>query len=71
MNMELVENLLKILSEEDKEALAMRLLAEAQQSKASIKLLESGINNSVCPHCGSNQIYKYGKNNGKSQKVLL
>ena len=66
--MELVENLLKILSEEDKEALAMRLLADAQQSKASIKLLESGINNSVCPHCGSNQIYKYGKNNGKSQK---
>ena len=30
MNMELVENLLKILSEEDKEALAMRLLAESQ-----------------------------------------
>ena len=62
-----IEDLLKILSDEEKEELGLKLLKESQKSKCEKHFSESAHNNSNCPHCHSNHIVKIGKLSGNQK----
>lgn len=62
-----IEDLLKILSDEEKEELGLKLLKESQKSKCEKHFSESAHNNSNCPHCHSNHIVKIGKLSGNQR----
>ena len=66
-NMDIVKELLRTLSTEDKESVAKMLMSDVRKTESTDKFLETTINNSTCPHCKSNKVIKKGKINNKQK----